>query len=79
MDFFTFWIIICVINAILSFVLNVYLLKHGEDINYVILFYEIITTLTSFVGLIVSIIMAILIFLMEHGDKPVIKSKHNKN
>lgn len=79
MDSLTIWIIGCVINAILSFVLNVYLLKHGENINYVILFYEIITTLTSFVGLIVSIIMAILIFLMEYGDKPVIKSKHNKN
>lgn len=79
MDFFTFWIIICVINAILSYVLNLYILKHGEDVSYLLLFFEVILTLASFVGLLTSIIMTVIILLMEHGDEPVIKSKHNKN
>ena len=79
MDFFTFWIIVCIINAILSYVLNLYILKRGEDVSYLLLFFEIILTLTSFIGLLTSIIMTGVIFLMEHGDEPVIKSKHNKD
>lgn len=79
MDFLTFWIIICVINAILSFILNSHILKHGEDVSYSLLFIEIIVTLASFIGLLFAIIIAILAFLMEHGDDPAIKSKHRKN
>ena len=79
MDFFTFWIIVCIINAILSYILNLYILRRGEDITYLLLFFEIILTLLSFIGLITGIITAISLFLMEYGDEPVIKSKHNKN
>ena len=79
MDFFTFWIIVCIINAILSYILNLYILRRGEDITYLLLFFEIILTLLSFIGLITGIITAISLFLMEHGDELVIKSKHHKN
>lgn len=79
MDFLTVWIIVCVINAILSFTLNSYILKQGEDVSYSLLFIEIIVTLASFIGLLVSIIMIAVAFLMEHGDEPIIKSKHRKN
>jgi len=79
MDFFTFWIIVCVINAILSYILNLYILKHGEDVSYSLLFLEIILTLASFIGLLVGITMTVVAFLAEHGDDPIIKSKHNKN
>lgn len=79
MDFFTFWIIVCIINAILSYVLNLYLLKHGEDVSYSLLFVEIILTLASFIGLITAIVMTIGIFLIEHGDESAIKSKHHED
>ncbi len=79
MDFFTFWIIVCIINAILSYILNLYLLRRGEDVSYLLLFFEIILTLTSFIGLLTGIIMIAIAFLMEHGDEPIFKSKHKKN
>ncbi len=79
MDFFTFWIIVCIINAILSYILNLYLLKHGEDVSYSLLFVETILTLASFIGLITAIAMTIGVFLIEHGDDPIFKSKHKKN
>lgn len=79
MDFYTFWIIVCIINAILSFGFNAYLLKQGEDITYSLLFIEVILTLASFIGLITAIVMTIGIFLIEHGDESAIKSKHRKN
>lgn len=79
MGFFTFWILVCVINAILSFVFNAYLLKQGEDVTYSLLFVEAILTLASFIGTITAIVMTIGIFLIEHGDEPAIKSKHRKN
>lgn len=79
MDFLTIWIIVCIINAILSYILNLYILRRGEDVSYLLLFFEIILTLTSFIGLLTSIIMTGVIFLMEHGDEPVIRSKHRKD
>lgn len=79
MDFFTFWIIVCVINAILSYILNLYILRRGEDVIYSLLFIEVILTLASFIGLLIGIIMVVVAFLMEHGDDPIIKSKHRKN
>lgn len=79
MDFFTFWIIVCIINAIIAYILNLYILNHGEDVSYLLLFFEVVLTLMSFIGLITAIIIAIVAFLMEHGDDPIIKSKHRKN
>ena len=79
MDFFTFWIIVCIINAILSYVLNLYLLKHGEDVSYSLLFVEVILTLASFIGLTTAIVMVIGIFLIEHGDDSAIKSKYRED
>jgi predicted PurR-regulated permease PerM len=79
MDFFTFWIIVCIINAIIAYVLNLYILNRGEDVSYLLLFFEVILTLMSFIGLITAIIIAIVVFLMEHGDESVIKSKHHEN
>lgn len=79
MDFYTFWIIVCIINAILSFGFNTYLLKQGEDITYLLLFVEVILTLTSFIGLITAIVMTIGIFLIENGDEPAIRSKYRKD
>jgi len=79
MDFLTIWIIVCIINAILSFGFNTYLLKQGEDITYSLLFVETIITLASFIGLITAIVMTIGIFLIENGDEPAIRSKHRKD
>ena len=79
MDFFTFWIIVCIINAILSYILNLYILRRGEDVSYLLLFFEVILTLASFVGLLTGIIMTGVMFLMEHGDESAIRSKHRKD
>lgn len=79
MDLLTIWILVCVINAAISFWFNSYLLNRGNDVPYGIVFMEIILTLSSFIGLLVGIIMLTVMFLAEHGDEPAIKSKHRKN
>lgn len=79
MDLLTIWILVCVINAAISFWFNSYLLNRGEDVPYAIVFMEVVLTLASFIGLLFGIIMLTIIFLAEHGDEPAIKSKHHEN